>query len=76
MFESRKGNRDSRIDFERELNILVENVRSGKVTFSPETKGIVKDLVKVRSSPNKRFDLNTISEIVRAMAMSARFPRH
>lgn len=49
MFESRKGNRDSKIDFERELNILVENVRSGKVTFSPETKGIVKDLVKVRS---------------------------
>ena len=31
MFESRKGNRDSRADFERELNILGENLRNGKM---------------------------------------------
>ena len=34
MFDSRKGNRDSRTDFERELNILGENIMGGKLVIS------------------------------------------
>lgn len=76
MFNSRKGNRDSRKDFERDLNILAEAVKSGKMTFARGTEGSTDDLLKVRSSPNKRFDLNTITEMVRTLAMSSNFPRH
>lgn len=76
MFSSRKGNRDSRQDFERELNILVEAVNSGKMNFARGTERGTSDLLKVRRSPNYRFDLNTITEMVRTLAMSSNFPRH
>lgn len=76
MFNSRKGNRDSRQDFERELNILVEAVKSGKMNFARGMGRSANDLLKVRSSPNNRFDLNTITEMVRTLAMSSNFPRH
>lgn len=76
MFNSRKGNRDSRQDFERELNILVEAVNSGKMNFAKGMERSTHDLLKVRSSPNKRFDLNTITEIIRTLAMSSNFPGH
>jgi hypothetical protein len=75
MFESRKGNRDSRVDFERDLRILEENLKNGRIKFSPSTKKHANDLLKVRHSPNRRIDLNTISEIVRTFAMSANFNR-
>ena len=73
MFESRKGNRDSRLDFERELNMLGENLMNGRMFFSQSTKKSAEDLKKVRYSPNKRVNLNTITEIVRTLAMSANF---
>jgi hypothetical protein len=73
MFESRKGNRDSRADFERELNILGENLRNGKMFFTEGTRKSTRDLTKVRYSPNKRVNLNTITEMVRTLAMSVNF---
>ncbi|MGV0757610.1 hypothetical protein ACTS95_10325 [Empedobacter brevis] len=73
MFKSRKGNRDSRKDFERELNILGENLQNGRIIFSVHMKKSGEHLRKVRYTPNKRVDLNTISEIVRTLAMSANF---
>lgn len=73
MFESRKGNRDSRLDFEREINILGENLMNGRMFFSESTKKSTEDLTKVRYSPNKRVNLNTITEMVRTLAMSANF---
>ncbi|PWJ97895.1 hypothetical protein BC749_106306 [Flavobacterium araucananum] len=75
MFESRKGNRDSRADFERELNILGENLRNGKMFFTEGTRKSTRDLTKVRYSPNKRVNLNTITEMVRTLAMSVNFDR-
>ena len=75
MFESRKGNRDSRTDFEREINILGENIMNGKMHFSEGSKKSVQDLKNIRYSPNKRVDLNTITEMVRTMAMSVNFKR-
>lgn len=73
MFESRKSNRDSRLDFEREINILGENLMNGRISFSESTKKSTEDLKKVRFSPNKRVNLNTISEMVRTLAMSVNF---
>lgn len=75
MFESRKGNRDSRVDFERDLRILEENLKKGRMKFSIGTKKHANDLLKMRHSPNRRIDLNTVSEIVRTFAMSANFNR-
>ncbi|WP_339887135.1 hypothetical protein [uncultured Flavobacterium sp.] len=72
MFESRKGNRDSRLDFEREINILGENLMNGRLVISESMKS-VKDLKNVRYSPNKRVNLNTITEMVRTLAMSINF---
>jgi hypothetical protein len=72
MFDSRKGNRDSRTDFEREINILGENLMNGRLIISESMKS-VKDLKNLRYSPNKRVNLNTITEMVRTMAMSVNF---
>ncbi|MFN4149494.1 MAG: hypothetical protein ACK4IX_00990, partial [Candidatus Sericytochromatia bacterium] len=72
MLESRKGNRDSRIDFEREINILGENLMNGRLIISESMRG-VKDLKNVRYSSNKRVNLDTITEMVRTMAMSVNF---
>jgi len=73
MFESKKGNRDSRTDFERELSILGENLENGRIKFSMHMKKSTHDLTKVRYAPNRRVDLNTISEMVRTLAMSVNF---
>jgi len=73
MFESRKGNRGSRVDFERDLNILGENLLNARITFSHEIKKGPEDLTKVRYSPNKRVNLNTITEMVRSLAMIHNF---
>lgn len=73
MFESRKSNRDSRFDFERDLRILEENIKKKRMSFSPHTKKHVSDLLKVRGAPNGRINLDTISENVRSLAMSSNF---
>ncbi|WP_392471525.1 hypothetical protein ACF3OC_09555 [Sphingobacterium cellulitidis] len=73
MFESRKGNRDSRADFERELSILGENLENGRIKFSIHMKKSTQDLTNLRYAPNRRVDLNTISEMVRTLAMSVNF---
>lgn len=73
MFESRKNNRDSRFDFERDLRVLEENIKKKKNSFSPHIKKHVRDLLKVRGAPNSRINLDTISEIVRSLAMSSNF---
>lgn len=76
MFKSRKGYRDSRKDFERELNILGENLQNGRIVFTEDSKKSTEDLEKVGYTPNERFDLNTISEMVRTIAMSVNFPHN
>lgn len=75
MFESGKRDRDSRSGFERELNILKENLINRRMHFSKDAKKSTQDLVKVKYSPNQRFDLNTITEMVRILAMSVNFDR-
>lgn len=74
MFESRKGNRDSRADFERELNILGEKLKGGRIKLAMGLERSFYGLSNARYAPNKRVDLITINEMVRTLAMSVNFP--
>ena len=69
--ESRKNYRDSRLEFERDLNLLAELVNNGKMRISSHLKNSTHGIDKVRYSPNKRMNLNTVNEMVRNMAMMA-----
>ncbi|WP_313385959.1 hypothetical protein [Chishuiella sp.] len=73
MFKSRKGNRDSRVDFERELNILGESIINGRIILSEHLRHLGKEITKARYAPNKRVNLITINEMIRSIAMSANF---
>ena len=68
MFESRKSHRDTRVEFERELNILLEMLNSGKMKL---TRGMQSEesLRSARYAPNNRIDLLTIDSSIRSMAM-------
>lgn len=68
-----KGNRDSRTDFEKELNILGENLKNGRVILSVHLSHMGNELTKARYSPNKRVNLITINEMIRTLAMRASF---
>ncbi len=69
MFESRKSYRDSRLDFERDINHLIESIRSGSVNVPKSFVESNHGIFNLRLSPNKRLDLNTVDESVRTMAM-------
>lgn len=71
MFESKKSYRDSRADFERHLNLLGELMRNGGISIAEGLRNSVDGITKVRYSPNKRVDLNTVNEMARNMAMMA-----
>jgi len=76
MIESRKAIRYSRKSFERELNIIAERDNNGKLHISRAASRIAHDLRKVSRSPNRRIDLQTITESVRVIMMSADFSKH
>ncbi|MDO6737378.1 hypothetical protein [Wenyingzhuangia sp. 2_MG-2023] len=69
MIENKKNYRDSRYDFERDLNLLHEVLIDGKIRFTKESSKSIDAIKKVRYSPNQRIDLNTINELVRVTAM-------
>ncbi|WP_053222411.1 AVAST type 1 anti-phage system protein Avs1c [Roseivirga seohaensis] len=66
MFEPKGYHIKSRKEFERNLNTTAELSRRGKVQIGIQAKKSVDSLVKVRSLPNKRIDLSTVNELVRA----------
>ncbi|SDI27518.1 AVAST type 1 anti-phage system protein Avs1c [Winogradskyella thalassocola] len=71
MIESRKNYRDSRVEFERHLNLLGELMEQGRISIAEGLRNSVDGITKVRYSPNKRIDLNTVNEMARNMAMMA-----
>lgn len=71
MIESRKNYRDSRAEFERHLNLLGELMKQGRISIAERLQNSVDGITKVRYSPNKRIDLNTVNEMTRNMAMMA-----
>ena len=71
MIESRKNYRDSRVEFERHLNLLGELMEQGRISIAGGLQNSVDGITKVRYSPNKRINLNTVNEMARNMAMMA-----
>ncbi|WP_034920873.1 AVAST type 1 anti-phage system protein Avs1c [Gillisia sp. CAL575] len=75
--KAKRAHIESRKEFERNLNILIERMREGKIHFSRGIEGIHKteiSLLRARGLPNKRFDFNTVNEMLRLLAnTSAQF---
>ena len=71
MFEPKKALLDSRYEFERNFNILLELIHDGKMNFSFQSRKTVDSLAKIRKLPNGRIDLNTINELARTTANMA-----
>lgn len=69
MFDSKKNYRDSRLEFERHINLLIESIESGQMIIPRNFLKPNDGIFKIRYSPNKRLNLNTIDEMVRTMAM-------
>lgn len=62
---------ESRKEFERNLNLLRDRVNEGKIHFNRGIDGIHKteiSLLRARELPNKRFDFNTVNEMLRLLA--------
>lgn len=71
MFEPKRYHIETRAEFERILNRLVEAMRNGQVKFSSEIEGIKRmenSFLRVRELPNKRIDFSTVDEQVRTTA--------
>jgi hypothetical protein len=76
MIESRKNYRDSRLEFERHINLLIESIESGQMIIQKNLFKPNEGIFKIRYSPNKRINLNTIDEITRTMAMRPAMEKH
>jgi len=76
MVESRKSYRDSRIEFERHIHLLIESIQSGKMIIPKDLLKPDEGIFKIRYSPNKRINLNTIDERVRTMAMRTEIEKY
>lgn len=68
MFESKKSYRDTRADFERDMNILIESIITGKRIIPKGYFRSNEGVLRLKDAPNKRINLSTIDEKARAMA--------
>jgi len=59
-----------RKDYERNLYVLLEGMKNGKVKFSHNVRKNVKGLMDVRKTPNCRVNMLTIDEAARLTANS------
>jgi len=71
MSKSKKSYRDTRVDFERDLNILMESIITGKRIIPHRYFRPNEGILKLKNTPNKRINLNTIDEETRSMAMGS-----
>lgn len=55
----------SRKDMEYKLNLLQESARRGHIRVFEGATQLVDSLVKIRPTPNIRYDLSTVDELVR-----------
>ena len=63
-----KKYRNSRLEFERHINLLIESILNKKMIPKDYLKSD-DGIHKMRHSPNNRINLNTIDESTRVMAM-------
>lgn len=59
---------ENRSDFERNMNLLAEEMRLGRVHFSEQSRKTIRGLLDVRMTPNRRINLLTINEMARLTA--------
>ena len=62
MFESKKSYRDTRADFERHLNLLMESIITRKRIIPKGYFRPNEGIFRLKHTPNKRINLNTIDE--------------
>ncbi len=60
----------NRSEFERNMNLVVEGIRSGRMNY-PQNSIVIQSLLKVRVLPNNRMNLLTINESARLAANTA-----
>lgn len=65
--ERMKSIPQTRKQFERNMNVLVEKIRNGQHFFA-EGSGQGDSLLKVRELPNKRINFLTVNEMARLQA--------
>lgn len=73
MFKARRSHIETRREFERNLNLLRENISQKKISFSDSLtnkRRLITDLTRMRALPNRRFDFNTVNESARLLANS------
>jgi len=66
---------NNRKEFERNIFLLIERIRMGKLHLPPD-KSLMRSLVNMKRLPNKRVAFHSINESARLMANStANFDR-
>jgi hypothetical protein len=58
----------NRLEFERNFNLLAENMYQGKVHFGQNVPHVIDSIKKIKNLPNGRIDLLTINESARLQA--------
>ena len=58
----------NRVEFERNINLLAEQIHQGKMHFGQNVMHGVDSLKKIKKLPNGRIDLLTINESARLQA--------
>ncbi|WP_051336129.1 AVAST type 1 anti-phage system protein Avs1c [Aquimarina latercula] len=72
--KTKRAHVETRKEFERNLNILRELMINGKIKFSKSLDDIEQtkaSMLRARELPNKRFDFNTVNELLRLTANTA-----
>ena len=71
--KTKRAHIESRREFERNLNLLRELMINGKMRFvrnEENTERMKISVLRARELPNKRFDFNTVNEMLRLTANS------
>lgn len=71
MFKHQSPFLDSRRSFERNIYILAQMIKHGRMKYSAHMKHTTDSLLKIAPLPNGRIDFNTVNESARLSANSA-----
>ena len=74
IMKTKRAHVETRKEFERNLNILRELMINGKMKFVRNEENMERmktSILRARELPNKRFDFNTVNEMLRLTANTA-----
>lgn len=63
-----KSRPNTRLQFERNMNLAADRIRNGQQQFTTRTSGIAKSLLKVKKLPNGRLNFLSVDESARLHA--------